>query len=308
MALYMGGCAGAGKTTLLRSLAPITDWPCENPDTHTEDPSSPMFKNLSAASAHVEKSVAAHIEAKRPFVWDTTSSNRYKMLQYFNLTNSMLVVAYAHPIVALMQNLKRERTVSRVAILSTWAGVYGSLDAYHSALGNRLVVIDSLQSVAPQYAELIDGFDKAAGAGAAALRDFLESLVEERDFSSTYRKENDDDDGERDERTKQEFRKEIIKLHRVYLRAKTVAAALMRPRASLDDALATFVRTGTALDWAASPPPKDEAATKKAATPTKQQKEVSDPPPAPRKRAPTRITPDGARRSARRRIDVNYRE
>ena len=70
-ALIMAGGAGAGKSYILSKVntRDITQY---NPDKYVEDPNSPMYNNLGAASPMVRKDVLAAVDAKESFIWDTT--------------------------------------------------------------------------------------------------------------------------------------------------------------------------------------------------------------------------------------------
>ena len=198
--LIMAGAAGAGKTTELGRLAAkisaINALPCFNPDHFTEDPSSSLYKNLAGASAEVKRLVDASVEEGSDFVWDTTAANWRLILQYADaIERPLMLMVFVHPVVALLQNAKRDRTVSFAAVLETWSNVYGSARRYHAALGERLVICEPTAALREEYSDEIRAFDQAAAEGAAALASHLEELREGGGFRSSYRRDDGVDGG-----------------------------------------------------------------------------------------------------------------
>ena len=201
--IILAGGAGVGKSTLIDKIKGLVPgFEIINPDKYIEDKSSPMFNNLSAASAQVDDvDVPNALSSGKSFIWDTTASNAAKLLgglykrkETPGLLNTasnydtLMIMVYAHPIVSFLRNFKRERKVPKIGVISTWNNVYGNIDAYKNKLGDNFVLY---QAPDDEYKKEIEGFNQAVQQG--KLYEWLEELTSQspEQFVSTFRKTQD---------------------------------------------------------------------------------------------------------------------
>ncbi len=196
--VVMAGGAGAGKSYLLNKVkSKLPDVKILNPDTYVEDKDSPMYNNLTKASAQIDDvDVPNTINSGESFIWDTTASNAAKMLggeyrrkQVKGILNTegydeMMVMVYTHPMVSFLRNFKRERKVPTVGVLSTWNNVYGNIEAYKNKLGDNFILY---QAPDKEYQKEIDAFNKAIAEN--KLQEYFTNLLSTGEFTSTFRKE-----------------------------------------------------------------------------------------------------------------------
>jgi predicted kinase len=187
--IIMAGGAGSGKSTLINKIkSSAPGFEIINPDKYVEDKDSPIYNNLMQASMQVDdKDVPDALANHKSFIWDTTASNAnklfgglYRRKEVPGLINQhpdydvMMIMVYAHPIVSFLRNFKRERKVPKMAVLSTWNSVYGSIDTYKAKLGDNFIMY---QAPDEEFAKEISGFNSAVKAG--KLYDWFNDLTDQ---------------------------------------------------------------------------------------------------------------------------------
>jgi hypothetical protein len=235
--IILAGGAGVGKSTLINKIKKsISGFEIINPDKYIEDTTSPMFNNLTAASAQVDDvDVPNALSSGKPFVWDTTASNAAKLLggiykrkETPGLLNTasnydtLMIMVYAHPIVSFLRNFKRERKVPKIGVISTWNNVYGNIDAYKNKLGNNFILYQAPDN---EYKNEIEGFNQAVQQG--KLYEWLEKLTSKNpeQFISTFRKTQDiplspEEQIKKDkasEKSKEQYKELVSKLEREFI-------------------------------------------------------------------------------------------
>lgn len=190
-AVIMAGGAGAGKSFLLQQLN-LKSLPQYNPDKYVEDPGHPYSGNLSAASAQTTKDVELASDKGQSFVWDTTASNKGKVQELLDKGYSVfMVMVYTHPMISFISNFSRERRIPKIAVFSTWTGVYSLIDDYRQMLGDNFSIFVNTRD--GKYDKEVDGFNKAAKNGAKGVEEYLRKYIDanggDEAFSSTFRKE-----------------------------------------------------------------------------------------------------------------------
>ena len=180
-AIIMAGGASVGKSTILKSIDSIVkDFVNLNADKYVEDKDSPMYGNLSAASSQIKKKDLPNaIQNQKNLIYDTTASNLSTLQPTLDELNSngydvMMIMVYAHPIVSFLRNFKRERKVPKMAVLSTWNSVYGSIDTYKAKLGDNFIMY---QAPDEEFAKEISEFNSAVKAG--KLYDWFNDLTDQ---------------------------------------------------------------------------------------------------------------------------------
>jgi hypothetical protein len=172
-AVVMAGGAGSGKSYLLSqlSLDSLTQF---NPDKYVEDPNHPYHNKLGPAAAQTNKDVAAALEDKTSFVWDTTASNASKVKDILNAGYKVyMVMVYTHPMISYISNFSRsDRSIPAPAVFSTWRNVYQLIGEYDKMLSGNLSVFVSDRG--GKYAKEVEGFDTAAKNGSTGLKDYLQ--------------------------------------------------------------------------------------------------------------------------------------
>jgi len=172
-ALVMAGGGGAGKSTLIKSLNIPDSIPIFNPDKYVEQDDIP----LTTASSMVEKEVADAVSKNKTFVWDTTASNKSKIEQLDAMGYDVLMVmVYTHPIVSFLANFDRkERSLPKAAVFSTWQAVYDLIDDYKKMLGDNFLLHVNLRE--GKYSDLISDFNRAAKKGGKGILTFLDNII-----------------------------------------------------------------------------------------------------------------------------------
>lgn len=194
-AIFMAGGAGSGKSTALKALKPLLkDFKILNADNYVEDKNSPMFGNLAAAASEIKKKdIPNSIKNKQNIIYDTTASTPKTFLPIVNdFRNSgydvIMIMVYVHPIVSFLRNFKRERKVPTIGVLSTWLGVYSSMEQYKKEFGENFLLISSPAST-QEEADMIEGFEESLNKN--QLNNFFEELISTGKYSSTFRKDDE---------------------------------------------------------------------------------------------------------------------
>lgn len=159
----MGGAAASGKSSVAKKIqSQHPELEIANPDVFVEDKSSDFYNNLSKSSSHVKNVVIPDlIKNEKSFIWDTTSSNSAKILEFmkdYPWYDYTMVMVYTHPIVSFLRNFDRERKVPKVAIFSTWNKVYQNLEIYKKTFKDNLLIYNS--SHEKQHEKYIKSFEE----------------------------------------------------------------------------------------------------------------------------------------------------
>ena len=189
----MAGGASVGKSTVLKSIESLLkDFRNLNADSYIEDKNSPLYGNLSAASAQIrKKDLPSAIASKSNLIYDTTASSLSTTSPIIDELKAngyevMMIMVYAHPIISFLRNFKRERKVPTAGVLGTWANTYNLIEDYKQIFGNNFVLVNTPASTPEEFKE-IENFQKAYDAG--KLQEYFDNLLSTGEFRSTFRKD-----------------------------------------------------------------------------------------------------------------------
>ena len=192
-ALIMAGSGGAGKSFILNQIGK-TNLPILNPDTYVERDNIP----LATASAKVSKEIEELVAAKKSFVWDTTAGNPRKVEQLVEAGYDVaMIMVYTHPIVAFLSNFDRkERSLPKSAVFSTWKATYSLMEYYEQLLGDNFFLIENTR--VDKFGKEIRDFNQAAAKGSKGIEQYIDNLInsDPDKFTSTYKKPFDIEDKE----------------------------------------------------------------------------------------------------------------
>lgn len=170
-AIIMAGGGGAGKSYILNQLD-LSGIQVFNPDPYIEKQGLP----LSVASNMTEKEVNQAVEKRESFIWDTTAGNPSKVQ---NIVESgydvAMVMIYTHPIISLISNFERERSMPANTVLSTWNKSYSLIEDYKNMLGDSFYLIPNLRG--GKYEKEIENFNRSARQGSRGIEQFLNNLI-----------------------------------------------------------------------------------------------------------------------------------
>lgn len=190
-AIIMAGSGGAGKSFILNQLGKI-NLPILNPDTYVEKENLPLV----TASAKITKEIEELVLAKRSFVWDTTAGNPKKVEEIVEAGYAVaMVMVYTHPIVAFFANFDRkERSLPKSAVLSTWKSTYSLIEHYEQLLGDAFFLVENTR--ADKFSKDIRDFNQAATKGSTGIQKYLADIMSKdpEKFTSTYSKPYDIED------------------------------------------------------------------------------------------------------------------
>ena len=174
--IVMAGGGGAGKTyvlSLLKDLG-LQSLPIVNPDKYVEDPDHPMYNNLGAASKQAEKDALAMADANKTFVWDTTAANTKNIELLIDKGYDVyMIMVYTHPMQSIVSNFKRERSLPKASVFSTWRDVYNKIGIYQKMLGQDKFSL--YLNIRPEFEKEAEAFNTAAKNGATGIKDYLEN-------------------------------------------------------------------------------------------------------------------------------------
>ena len=192
-ALIMAGGAGAGKSYVLDQIRIPSGVEILNPDKYVEADNI----HLSVASRMVDSEAEKRKEEGRSFVWDTTASNKEKVVQLMEAGyDVMMIMVYTHPIVAFISNFQRDRKVPKIGVVSTWTNVYSLVDDYQRLLGDNFQFFVNLRG--GKFNKEIEEFNKAAKKGGRGIYDYLNDMMSKdpEAYASTFRTPYDIEDPE----------------------------------------------------------------------------------------------------------------
>lgn len=200
-AVIMAGGGGAGKSYILNQLD-LSGIQVFNPDPYIEKQGLP----LSVASNMTEKEVNQAVEKRESFIWDTTAGNPSKVQ---NIVESgydvAMVMIYTHPIISLISNFERERSMPANTVLSTWNKSYSLIEDYKNMLGDSFYLIPNLRG--GKYEKEIENFNRSARQGSRGIEQFLNNLISKdpEKYKSSFSKPFDLED----EQALQAYEKEV---------------------------------------------------------------------------------------------------
>ena len=194
-AIILGGGAGSGKTYLVKNVlgdlkngnfipkGSSENFTYLNPDDIVEKTGA----SLGAAISQFKDIFDNAVENKQNVLWDTTAANVKNTLGKLPGYDKMLVMVYTHPIVSILQNAKRSRTLPIDAVIKTWNNVYGNIKTYQDELGDNFILI---QNIIPGYEKDIEEFNKAINQGEEGLKKYLTDLFlsDPEKFKSSFSK------------------------------------------------------------------------------------------------------------------------
>jgi len=194
-AIILGGGAGSGKTYLVSNIlgdlkngnftpkGSSENFTYINPDDIIEKTGASLGDAMSQFRDIFDNAV----ENKQNILWDTTAANIKNTLGKLPGYDKMLIMVYTHPIVSILQNAKRSRTLPLDAVIKTWNAVYGNIKSYQDELGNNFILI---QNIIPGYEKEIKEFNEAVKKGPNELRDYLTNLLssDPEKFKSSFSK------------------------------------------------------------------------------------------------------------------------
>lgn len=197
IAIFMAGGAGSGKSTVVKSIKDlIPNVDVINADKFVEDKDSPMYNSVLKASNHIRKNVLPKsIEDKKNLIYDTTAANPKTLIPFTeqaikNGYKIAMIMVYVHPIVSFMRNFKRERKVPTIGVLKSWLGVYTSMETYKEKFGDNFMLVSSPPSNKDEH-DMVLSFNKAIDSN--NLDDFFNDLLEDGNYKSTFRKDDNEE-------------------------------------------------------------------------------------------------------------------
>ena len=202
-AIIMGGASGAGKSFVAKNyLGKIKnnkfipknttqEFIYLNPDKYVEDDNM----SLGQAMGEFRKEFDEVRENKENIFWDTTGANIKNTLSKLQGYNKFMIMVYTHPMVSILQNAKRDRTLPLHAVVKTWNQVYSNIKEYKDKLKDNFALV---QNIPPQFEDEIAKFDAALEGGQDQLKQYLEDLVKgdkdkfKTSFAKDFSFENDE--------------------------------------------------------------------------------------------------------------------
>ena len=195
-AIVMGGAAGSGKSFVIKKyLGDIkgdiftvkgSDVPFKylNLDTYIENEGLSLAK----ATQNIKQDLSQAKEESKNILWDATGANVKNTLSTVSGYKTFMVMVYTHPIVSLLQNFKRDRSLPMGAVFKTWESVYSNIEEYKNALGENFQIIENIP---PQFNKDIQEFNKYLNQGYKGVKKYLDNLISQdpNKFKSSFSKE-----------------------------------------------------------------------------------------------------------------------
>ena len=155
-----------------------------NPDVYVERDGL----SLGAAMGKLKPAFQGAQDKKENILWDTTAASVKNTLSQMSDYDKFMIMIYTHPIISILKNVERERTLPLEAVIKTWDSVYGNIGEYKSKFGDNFVLVKNIQ---PGYEKEIKAFDQAVAGGKDKLKQYLSDLVsQDKDkFKSSFSKE-----------------------------------------------------------------------------------------------------------------------
>jgi len=195
-AIVLGGAAGSGKSYItnnmlgnikngiFKSKTNSTPFTYLNPDEFVEKQNLPLANAMMAF-----KELFQDVKNKNQnILWDTTAANIKNTLKQLEGYDVFMVMVYTHPIVSILRNFERDRSLPFKAVLKTWDQVYNNIEEYRKMFGDNFTLI---QNIPPGFEKQIQEFNTAAQQGKETLIQYLENLIQQNPdkFKSSFSKE-----------------------------------------------------------------------------------------------------------------------
>lgn len=194
-AIILAGGAGSGKSYIIKNyLGNLKNdvfipknsnvkFKYLNPDDIVEKEDLPLG---SAMKAFREKFDDVK-KQKENIIWDTTGANISNTINKTSGYDRFMVMVYTHPIISILQNVKRDRVIPFKAIIKIWSQVYNNVEDYKLKFkGNFFIINNEI----PGYEKDIEAFNKSLQDGKDSLEQYLTQLTQTNpeQFKSTFDK------------------------------------------------------------------------------------------------------------------------
>jgi Cdc6-like AAA superfamily ATPase len=195
-AIILAGSAGSGKTHIIKKVLGKLNSKTNifilnnssvkfvylNPDDIIEKEKTSLGSAMPTFREKFEKTK----QSKQNIIWDTTGANTQNTLSSLSNYDKFMVMVYTHPIVSILQNIKRDRKLPLEAVVLTWNQVYNNINEYKKQLKNNFILI---QNIIPGYEQQIKAFNKALEEGPKSLKQYLINLVQQNpeEFKSSFK-------------------------------------------------------------------------------------------------------------------------
>jgi hypothetical protein len=135
----------------------------------------------------VAKDVAAAVEDRISFVWDTTASGVRFEKQLRDMLSKgydvYMVMVYTHPMISYISNFKlRGRNTPSSAVFETWRNVYKKIDDYDKLLKGNLSIHVRDEG---KFKDAVQGFNTAAKNGPFGIKDYLKNYNEKNNIEGS---------------------------------------------------------------------------------------------------------------------------
>lgn len=194
-AIIMAGAAGSGKTYITEKyLGNIkngvfkvkgvnTPFKYMNLDVYVEKDNLPLAKAAQKLKGEFEELK----QNPQNIFWDTTGANLNNTLKQINNYKTFMVMVYTHPMVSILQNFNRDRSLPLDAVIKTWSNVYSNINDYKNKLDNFYLI----ENIPPQYKTDINKFNSVLKRGKDEIKNYLEKLTSSNPdkFKSSFSKE-----------------------------------------------------------------------------------------------------------------------
>lgn len=181
-AIIMAGAAGSGKSYISNNFLGKTsngifkpknsniEFKYMNPDEYIEKQNLPLANAMQKFRGEFQNTQ----DEKQNIFWDTTAANIKNTLSQLQDYDKFMVMVYTHPIVSIIQNAKRDRTLPLEAVIKIWDSVYSNIEEYKKYFGNNFNLI---QNIPPGFEKPIKEFNEAVKNGKNSLKIYLEKLT-----------------------------------------------------------------------------------------------------------------------------------
>jgi hypothetical protein len=194
-AIVLGGSAASGKSYIVNNiLGNLKDnifspsgsdmkFKYLNPDIFVEKQNLSLGKAMSKFNQEFSQTQ----DKKENILWDTTAANIKNTLNKLDGYDKFMIMVYTHPIISILQNTKRDRTLPLKAVVKTWNRVYSNIEEYKNQLGDNFLLFPNN---IPGYEKEIKQFNQAVKGGDEKLEQYLNDLVQQNpeEFKSSFSK------------------------------------------------------------------------------------------------------------------------
>jgi len=194
-AILLAGSAASGKSYIINNIlgdvkgdvftlkGTDTKFKYLNPDTFIEKDGLSLGKAMVKFNEKFSKTK----NEKENILWDTTGANIKNTLNQTQGYDQFMIMVYTHPVISILQNTKRDRTLPLEAVLNTWNQVYSNIGEYKSKLKDNFILFPNQ---IPGYEKEIKQFNKAVKKGEKELKQYLDNLINQNPekFQSSFSK------------------------------------------------------------------------------------------------------------------------